>query len=345
MAIPGLVPALIGAAGSIAGGLMGGSASSAASDRAAAEARAMREMLDRIQLPDIEKQKLLLELPQIMGQYTPEMEQYHQLGPSAMQDIQLTPEFQEAQMTALQSLQDIGQEGMTASERAVMNQIRRQTAQEEQARQNAILQNMAERGVGGSGIELAARLSSSQASADRASQESDRLAAMAQQRALESIQQAGGMATQLRGQEFGEQSASAKAKDVIDQFNIANRQSLDTRNVGSMNQAQLRNLQEQQRLSELQSALRNQQQMSNKALDQQRFQNELSKASGQAGVSQNLQSVYNQQATNMGNLYAGIGTGIGKAAGGVASLLGGKGTDDTENKLSTYNKFGSNLTE
>lgn len=320
MALP-LLPAIIGGVATVGGALIGSEASREAGDRAEREARLMREMLERIQLPDIEKQKLLLELPQVMGQYTPEMEQYFQLGPSAYEGIQITPEFQEAQMAALQSLQQQGEEGLTASERAILNQIRRQTAQEEQARQGSILQEMASRGVGGSGVELAARLSSSQAATERAAAESDRLAAMEQQRKLAALQQAGALAGQVRGQEFGEKSEAARARDVINQFNTAQRQALESRNIGSRNVAQQQNLQTQQRIAEQQAAMRNQQQQYNKALQQQQFENELKKATGQMGASQNLQSIYQQQASDVGKMWAGAGTGVGQVAGGIYSAL------------------------
>jgi hypothetical protein len=275
-------PAAAAAAVAVGGSLLGGAAAKDASrgyfNDAENEYRAALEAIKNLQIPDIEKQKLLLELPQIMGTYNPQAEQYFQQQQTEMGNIQVDPQLEQAQMAALQSLQQMGQGGLTASEKAVLNQLRRENSGQEQARQGAILQNMAERGIGGSGLELAARLSSSQASADRASQESDRLAAMAQQRALESIQKAGNMAGEVRGQDFGEKSQIAKAKDVINQFNTANRQSLESRNVNALNEAQVRNLQEKQRVADQQTQLRNQQQAYNKELQQKQFDNELAKA-------------------------------------------------------------------
>ncbi len=317
-------PALV-AAGAIAAPIIGGAIGREAGrgDREAAERErnAAVAAIQSLQIPDIEKQKLLLELPQLVGEINPEMEQYFQQDPSAMEGIQISPEFQEAQMAALRSLQDMGSEGITASEKAVLNQIRRSTAGEEQARQGAIMQNMAERGVGGSGLELAARLSSSQKAADRASEESDRLAAMAQQRALESISKAGSLAGQVRGQEFGEKSDTARAKDAINQFNTANRQSLESRNVNAEREAQVRNLQEKQRIADQQAALRNQEQQYNKNLVDKRFDQEFQKATGVATGKNNLASHLDKSASEAGQMWSQIGTGVSK---GITSGFGGK---------------------
>src|SRR5690606_10901263 len=123
--------------------------------------------------------------------------------------------------------------------------------------------------MGGSGMELAARLQSAQSSADRQSQESDRLMQIAQQRALDAMSQAGNLATGMRSQSFGEQSDIARARDLINQFNVQNQQNVHQRNVANTNQANLRNLQERQRLSEAGTAIKNAQQQYNKELQQQ----------------------------------------------------------------------------
>lgn len=286
-----------------------------------AQARAALAAIKNIQLPDVEKQKLLLELPQLIGEYSPEAEQYFQQGPSAMENISVTPAFEEAQLGALQSLQERGEEGLTAAERAILNQIRRSSAQEEQARQGQILQEMAGRGIGGSGIELAARLGSSQAAADRASQEADREAAMIQERQLAALREAGALAGQVRAQDFGEQSDVARAKDVINQFNTANRQSLETRNVGNRNVAEQQNLANKQAIANQQVQLRNSQQQYNKELDQQRFANEMAKVGRQVPQMNTISGMEGDRAARTGQMYSQIGTGLGEAIAGGSKLF------------------------
>jgi len=77
----------------------------------------------------------------------------------------------------------------------------------------------------------------------------------------------------------------ASAADAIAQFNAQNRQNVAGRNLG-----------ERQRVAEAGSATRNQEQMYNKALIQQQFQNEMAKATGVTGSQTNLANLYGQQA-------------------------------------------------
>lgn len=314
--MPWLAP-VIAAVAPVVTGAIGNEQARGARESQEKQAKAGLAALQNIQLPEIEQQKLLLELPQLLSQYNPQMEQAQSLGPSAMESIQVTPAFEEAQLGALQALQERGEEGLTASEKAVLNQIRRSSGQQEHAQEGAIMQNMAQRGIGGSGLELASRLSSSQAAADRASQESDREAAMIQERQLAAIKEAGAQAGQLRGQEFGEKSDVSKAKDFINQFNLQNTQNVQQRNVTSSNLAQMHNQTEAQRIAEQQAALKNQEQSYNKGLLQQEFSNKMAKATGQQQPSQQLGNLYGQQAAETGKMWGDIGSSVAK---GVAGL-------------------------
>lgn len=155
---------------------------------------------------------------------------------SAMDGISTDPRLKQAQLAALASMQEIGSSGgMTATERAQLAKVQGEVAQADRGRREAILQNMRSRGMGGSGMELLAQLQSSQGATDRASQAGLDIAGMAQQRALQALTQAGGMAGGIRGQDFGEQSQIAAAKDAIAKFNAANTQQANQFNAGQLN--------------------------------------------------------------------------------------------------------------
>lgn len=302
----------------IVGGLIANESARGGRDAASRAAQSAREAIEQLQIPDIEKQKIYNELPQVMGQYFPEAEVSSALGPSQMEGISTDPRLRDAQMQALEKLSTIGQEGLTAEDRLALNTMRRQVAGDEQAKQGQILQNMAQRGMGGSGAELAARLQSSQSSADRASQESDRIAAMAQQRALQGITQAGTLGGQIRSQDYGEQADRARAADSIAQFNLQNQQSVQQRNIQARNQAQQQNLANQQRVAEQQVALRNQQQQYNNQLLQQQYQNERQRALDMNGVYNSKAAELNGQAQQQAGQTKDIFTGVG----GIVGSLG-----------------------
>ena len=68
-----------------------------------------------------------------------------------------------------------GEQGLTAIDRAALADIQNELARQERGQREAILANMAQRGISGSGQELASSLLAGQESAQRASQEGTRL--------------------------------------------------------------------------------------------------------------------------------------------------------------------------
>lgn len=305
MALP-----LIGAGISAVGGLLGNLLGSSERDAAEAERKAQLERIMGISLPSIEEQEIELERMRSAGELTPEMEDAIGQTASKMEGVSTDPRLAGVQNSVLDRLVKQGSEGLTAEDRAALNDVRREGAREQQSTQQAIMANMAARGAGGAGAELAAQLQSSQAGADRASQESDRLASMAQQRALAALSQSGGMATSMRGQEFGEKSDVAKAQDEINRFNTANQQNVQQRNVGSRNNAQASNLQNAQNIMNQNVQLSNQQQMHNKALAQQQFDNKMKQAQAASGASNQVAAQHSANAASTAAMGSGIGSAL-----------------------------------
>jgi hypothetical protein len=144
---------------------------------------------------------------------------------TAFDDISSDPRLREDQMATLGALQElVDGGGMNAVDKANLARIQSQTGQADRGRREAILQNAAQRGMGGSGMELLAQLDSSQAATDRAAQEGLDVAGMAQQRALEAMMSKGQMAGSIRGQDFSEAAQRAAAMDAISRFNAGNTQ-------------------------------------------------------------------------------------------------------------------------
>lgn len=206
------------------------------------------------------------------GQLTPETLQTISQGPSEMGNVYVDPRLKEAQMQSLRRLQEVGGEGLTATDRARLAESQGQIAGESRGNRERILQSMRERGVSGSGLELAAMLEGQQASANRAAQSGLEIEGMAQQRALQAMQGAGQLGGQMGAQEFGQQADIAQAKDAINRFNAANSQDIMARNAAIRNSAQASNLQARQGLMNSNVDLRNQQQTTNLGVTGQRNQ-------------------------------------------------------------------------
>lgn len=274
------------------GSLFDGGKSKGASN---AQDKAINE-LKNLTLPDVSQMAVDLDMLVQQGQITPEMAQAVLMERSSMEDVSVDPALRNAQLDALQGLQDISSNGgLTAADMAKLSRISSEEQSKERGAREAILQNAQQRGVGGSGIELLAQLQNQQSSADRQAQRDLDVAAMAQDRALQALQQSGSLSGQLRTQDFNEQSQIAAAKDAISQFNAQNRQQTNIANVNAKNSAQAANLAERQRIADSNVATKNNQQQFNKQLAQQDFENRYKKAGGTAGAYQNQASLLTQQ--------------------------------------------------
>lgn len=171
---------------------------------------------------------------------------------SAIED--LDPTARNAQLEALARLGEQSKTGYTAEDRLREEQARRDAEIYERTQRAAVLANMAQRGIGGSGQELALRSQAQQGAADRAYMTQLGQAAAAQQRALSALKGYSGSANILRGQ----QASEAQARDAISKFNA------------------------QQKAQYMQNLLNQRMAIEqyNKQLQQQNFQNQLAKTQG-----------------------------------------------------------------
>lgn len=230
----GPVGAIAGGALGFVGGLFGGGPSE--QEKAAAEA--VRALEQQYKIAPEEARKIVLQRYQDIGALTPEMEQAILAEPSAYEQVTVDPRFRKTQLEALARLeQKVNQGGLDLEDRAALAEIQRQEAQAARGREQAILQNMAQRGMGGAGAELAARLASSQASADQAAQRGLNVAAQAQKRAAENIQQIANQARAMSSDELARAESLAAARDATQRFNVGQRSNVQQRNVAASNRA------------------------------------------------------------------------------------------------------------
>ena len=265
---------------------------------------------NNVDIPNPDEMKLQLQQYVQQGLLTPEDAQAVVQNPSSFNQIVNDPAFKQAQMQALTGLQDVAnQGGLTSIDKARMNDIANQEGVQARGAREAISQNAAERGVGGSGLEFLSQLKNQQSTASDQSNRDTSVAADAQQRALQALVDSGTMAGNIRGQDYSEASQKAAAEDAINRFNAANQQQTNLYNTGVQNQAQATNLAAKQNIADTNTSLANQQQQYNKGLYQQQFQNQLQKAGGQAGASQtdlkNQVQGINQIESGAGNILAG----------------------------------------
>lgn len=163
----------------------------------------------------------------------PQEIKFEKMGPTELSKIQEDPRFKDAQLKALSGLSELADTGLGAPDLEAIDQIKKETAQQERGQREAIMQSARQRGMSGSGAALGQMLSQQQGSAERASQAGLRQAAQAQQARQQAIGQLGGLGTQVRGQEYGMAAQRATAQDAINKFNIAQRQMVTQQNIAN----------------------------------------------------------------------------------------------------------------
>lgn len=266
----------------------------------------------RVKTPDVDQMILQLQEMVSQGQLTMEEAEAILQKESAVNDIKTNPVFDDAQMKALESLQELGEGGMTAMDRANLAQIKSQEASAERGSREAILSNARARGVGGSGLEQAAQLEAQQGAATRGAARDTQVAGQVQQRALDALQGAGALGGRMQESQFNQGFAKARANDAINQFNTSTLNATNLFNVKNRNDASTRNLDEKQRIADANTDMRNKQQQYNKQLAQQKFDNEIRRAGGVAGAYGNQADQFRAEGDATTNL---IGSGI--QAGGL----------------------------
>lgn len=285
------------------------------------------------------------------GQLTPDQESVINAAPSQAGQVKADPKMLAAQMQALNSLKQLSQTGMSATDKARLNQIQQSAASQAEGQRQQVLQNFAQRGLGGSGNELLAQLQASQNAANQGNQQSLDVAGQAQNAALQALQGYGQQASGIEGQEYNQQAQAANANDLTNRFNTTNQLAQQQRNVASRNQAQASNLQNKQNLMNANTGQSNTALQQQKAGEQDLFNDQLNQGKALSGAEFAGANAYNnmgnQQAqkwTNIGNGLSNMsdsssimgmfgGGGGGGAAGGAAAAAAEGGTVPTNQDL------------
>lgn len=341
----GLESGLVEAVPSIIGGIFGNSAANAKLEE---QKRLIQQSIDdltAIGIPSVDAQKLALQEFKSAGKLTPELEEAFQMGDTAASGISTDPKYKEASMSALDKLAGVSDSGgLTLSDRSRLEGIQSDVNQQAAGREGAIKQDMAGRGQLGSGMELLARLKSSQDASGRMNEEGIATAGRAEQRALDAMIQRGELGGKLQGQDFEQQKQVADAKDKIAAWNAANTQDVRQRNVATRNDAQGYNLKNDQRLSDSNTSLANDQQTYNQELQQKRFQNETEVAKAKAAARSGQAQAAGTAATQQAGMWSKLGQGVGEIAGAsmkppataAARTTMGPGTTAAPTKTANY---------
>ena len=302
-------------AGAAAGALMGKALEPSVQSSGAEEVyRNIAADVGKIDVPTVEEQYIQIEELVQQGLIDPLEAQEILADPSLMLEITTDPEIRSAQMRGLVNLEELAEGGFSLEDKARLGQIQQEIGAQERGSRERLTQEMAERGIQGSGLELAQQMMLQQSAAQQRSQEGLERAAQGDRRALEAIMQAGDLAGQMRGQEFGEQSAKAQAQDAINQFNVANQRQTQEQNIMRQMQSQSQNLAERQRIADANAMRRQEESLRRAGLKQQRYQNVLDKERIKAEAMGGVAKSRDASAGRKGKLYGSL-IGAGAKAG------------------------------
>lgn len=321
----------------IAGSLIGRFASGADRRRAESALDAAFAEIDKVGAPPDLSAEIIKEKFELVGLLTPELEQEIDVGISEVAEIKEDTSLRDAQTKALQSLQERGEAGFTAEEQADLAQLQTEVARQAEAKRQQILQNLAQRGQGSSGTALAAQLQAAQDGANLQSQRGLDIAAEGQRRALQSIAQTGQLGGQIRAQDFGVNEARARAADELQRFKVAQDIGRQQRNTGRLNDAQLRNLQAQQRVADLNVQQINAERERQSQAKRQFFLDQLNVAQVRAGNERGKAGFLSGKARDTQQLFSGLGRGAGQA---FSAFGGGGAAPSTANQIDNVD-FGS----
>lgn len=205
---------------------------------------------------------------------------------NAYDSINVDPSVLYAQNQALDELINLSEsKGLNAIDKQALQEIVDSENRNLQGQNQAILQNAMERGVYGSGLELAQRLQAAQSSANRMNNQDMDVMSQAQQRALEALSNYGNLASNMRSQDYDEQSQKAAAQNAINQFNVQQRTNTNTGNIDNRN-----------KVTQANTDIYNRQQDSNVQAARDIYGNDVNKANIQVGnLNNNITNAINKE--------------------------------------------------
>jgi hypothetical protein len=138
-------------------------ANKSASDRAEMLQNENLQNWIKVNIPDPKEQELALKQFVQQGTLNPKLEAAIKQDPSEMSKIVTDQKYKDAQSQALNQLQDVAQNGgLRLQDRAALQDAQQSSIDHERGDRMAIEQQMANRGMGGSGFALQAQLEAQQ---------------------------------------------------------------------------------------------------------------------------------------------------------------------------------------
>jgi hypothetical protein len=278
--------------------------------------------LEKAGMPPETALPLILQEFKQQGVITPDLEQQINIEASKVGQIQEDPKLRQAAMQGLQLLQERSDRGFGAEEEAAFAEARQGTAKEAQGRLQSIIQQAQARGMGGSGAELAAQLSTAQAGDESLANQGLQIAAERAKAQREALTRAFAGATQMRGQDFDIARTKAQAEDELSRFRVSTEADRQSRNVAAQRRAEELNLAEKQRMTDLNVRQANEEQARQNAARQSDWLAKMKLAEAKGGIYREQAGQRIEEGSAAAKGWTDMGQGLGGAITGAGARFG-----------------------
>ena len=244
------------------------------------------------------------------------------------------------QLEALDEIQRIYQEGgLDPQSQAVMNEAQMRANQNAQSQRAGVAAQAQRAGRGGTALDYLSQQQAGQADANRLNQASLDAGSSARMRALDAMSAFQSGSANLRNQDFGQQQASARARDVYNRFNTEMMNDALKYKIDLENQRNKEIFRNKQDVRNINTELQNKRLDQKNSIAQQRYQNDINRlkmlSDAQSGIS-------NAGQRNTDNLTKGIGdvsSGLAQGFGAYSQYAGQKSLMDKVNKSNQANYY------
>ncbi len=314
MPIPAALIAAV--APQIIGGIMG---NKKAEDKYTPLVKDAIAKLNGIKVPSVEEQKVQLQNYVQQGLLTPEQYQAALQDLNAYDEINLNPEYRQAQEQSLSQIKDtIEGGGLDAIDRAKIMGINDQVNSAESSRLKAIQDNARTRGITGSGIEMGAALRGDQEARNTAYKQGMDTAALAAERRMQAIKDQATLGNTLESTQYKQESDRAAAANAMAAANAAAKNTAEQWNAQTRQNTNVGNLDAKQSIADKNTTQENQNRVRNSGLLQSEFDNKVKQATAALqptmAAGKNAQDISNSNTAGDNALFNNLGGVFGKAA-------------------------------
>ena len=325
--------------------LTGGKSGEASADEDAALAA-----IQGVQTPT-QAQLTLPELQQYVsaGLMTPAQATAALQSSNAYDNTQTDPATREAEMSALNQMQDVSDSGgMTGEMKAQLAAALNTANTNTQGERGSIMDSLAQRGVSNSLMGPAAQMAASGQDAQTANLAATQSAGQAEQNALTAMSQSGALAGNIHNQDYTEQANKAAAQNAINQWNAQNTTQNNQFNAQNQQASNLYNTQNAQTVGNANTENANARTQYNAQLPQNVYNDQMQKAQAEANVNAGKAGVATGQGNQNFEVAGGL-TGLGATTlfggnnfGGSGNAPGGSGGSSEGQGIGTsFSQLGS----